>query len=66
MLFAASIISMRPVEKRHNEFYLYAFISIFIGSMFTLLMVVFGVLDLEPWYEPRYLIPLAGMIFAMR
>lgn len=64
MLFAASIISMRPVEKRHNEFYLYAFISIFIGSMFTLLMVVFGVLDLEPWYEPRYLIPLAGMIFA--
>jgi len=27
-------------------------------------MVVFGVLDLEPWYEPRYLIPLAGMIFA--
>ncbi|GIT99988.1 iron export ABC transporter permease subunit FetB [Sulfurovum sp. TSL6] len=64
MLIAASIIAMRPVEKRLNAFYLYAFIAIFIGSVFTLLMVVFGVLSLEPWYEPRYLIPLAGMIFA--
>lgn len=27
-------------------------------------MVVFGVLSLDPWYEPRYLILLAGMIFA--
>ncbi len=64
MLVAASIISMRPVEKRQNEFYLYAFISIFIGSIFTLIMVVFGVLTLDSWYEPRYIIPLAGMIFA--
>ena len=64
MLIAASIISMRPLEKRQNGFYFYAFISIFVGSIFTLSMVVFGVLNLEPWYEPRYLIPLAGMIFA--
>src|SRR5210317_938405 len=55
MLIAASIISMRPLEKRQNEFYLHAFISIFIGSMFTLSMVAFGVLSLDPWYEPRYL-----------
>ncbi len=64
MLIAASIISMRPLEKRQNEFYLFAFLSICIGSIFTLLMVVFGVLSLESWYEPRYIIPLAGMIFA--
>jgi len=44
--------------------YLYAFISIFTGGIFTLIMVVFGVLNLNPWYEPRFLIPLAGMIFA--
>lgn len=64
MLIAASIISLRPVEKRQNTFYLYAFISIFIGGIFTLITVVFGVLTLEPWYDPRYIIPLAGMIFA--
>jgi len=64
MLVAASMISMRPVEKRQRVLYLYAFISIGIGSVFTLIMVVWGVLTLDSWYEPRYIIPLAGMIFA--
>ena len=43
---------------------MHAFISIFIGGIFTLMMVILGVLDLNPWYEPRFLIPIAGMIFA--
>lgn len=64
MLTAASIISMRPLQKQQSSLYLYAFTSISIGGVFTLIMVVFGVLDLHPWYEPRYLVPIAGMIFA--
>ena len=64
MLVAASVIAMRPLQKSEKSLYLYAFISIFIGGIFTLMMVVFGVLDLNPWYEPRFLIPIAGMIFA--
>jgi putative ABC transport system permease protein len=64
MLIAASIIALRPVQKRQNSLYLHAFMAIFIGGVFTLMMVVLGVLDLEPWYEPRFLIPIAGMIFA--
>ncbi len=64
MLVSASVIALRPLQKKNRNLYLYAFISIFIGGVFTLLMVVFGVLDLTPWYEPRFLIPLAGMIFA--
>lgn len=64
MLIAASIIALRPVQKRQNSLYLHAFIAIFIGGVFTLMMVVMGVLDLKPWYEPRFLIPIAGMIFA--
>ena len=32
--------------------------------MFTLVIIVAGVIQLSPWYEPRYLIPLAAMIFA--
>ena len=64
MLTAASIISMRPLQKQQSSLYLYAFTSITIGGVFTLMMVVFGVLDLHPWYEPRYLVPIAGMIFA--
>lgn len=64
MLVASSVIALRPLQKKDRNLYLYAFISIFGGGIFTLLMVVFGVLDLHPWYEPRFLIPLAGMIFA--
>ena len=64
MLVAASVIALRPLQKKNKNLYLYSFISIFVGGIFTLLMVVFGVLDLNPWYEPRFLIPLAGMIFA--
>lgn len=64
MLFAASVIALRPVAKRDRRLYLRAFLAIATGGIFTLLMVLFGVLDLHPWYAPRFLIPLAGMIFA--
>ena len=64
MLIAASVISLRPLQKQQKSLYFYAFVSIFLGGIFTLMMVIFGVLDLNPWYEPRFLIPLAGMIFA--
>ncbi len=64
MLIAASMISLRPLQKRQKSLYLNAFISILIGGVFTLVIVTAGVLDLSFWYEPRILIPLAGMIFA--
>ncbi|HEY9190343.1 MAG TPA: ABC transporter permease [Sulfurovum sp.] len=64
MLVAASIIAMRPLQRQHRSNYLYAFASIFIGGAITLFLVAFGVVELDPWYEPRFLIPIAGMIFA--
>jgi len=64
MLIVASIISLRPVAKKNKSLYLISFVSIFIGGVTTLIFVVGGVLNLELWYEPRFLIPLAGMIFA--
>lgn len=64
MLIAGSVIAMRPLQKRQKSLFLYAFLSIFFGGVFTLMMIVFGVMDLNPWYEPRFLIPIAGMIFA--
>jgi len=64
MLIAASVIAMRPLQQKRKSLYIYAFIAIFTGSIFTLVLVIFGVLDLHPWYEPKFLIPIAGMIFA--
>jgi putative ABC transport system permease protein len=64
MLIAASIIALRPMQKKDSSLYMKAFISISLGGLFTLVMIIFGVLNLNPWYEPKFLIPLAGMIFA--
>lgn len=64
MLFFASIIAMRPLSKKDKNIYLYILLSIFTGGVFTLVIVVFGVLHLKIWYEPRFVIPLAGMLFA--
>ena len=64
MLVVASIISMRPVAKKDKSNYIISFISIFIGGSISLGFIILGVLDLPLWYEPRFIIPLAGMIFA--
>lgn len=36
--------------------------SMMVGILSSLLFFVFIVLNLSPWYEPRYFIPIAGMI----
>lgn len=64
MLFAASMIALRPVRKKRKSLYLKAFISISVGSVLVLIIVSQLVISITPWFEPRYLIPLAGMIFA--
>lgn len=38
--------------------------AILIGSVFTIAYVTAVVVHVEPWYSPRYLIPLFGMIVA--
>ena len=35
-----------------------------LGGGLTLALVSQGVLGLEPWFEPRYMVPLGGMIFS--
>ena len=64
MLCTSSWIALRTIKNRRVELYKKAFYSITFGGGITLLLVTQGVLDLSPWYWPRYLIPLAGMIFA--
>ena len=64
MLLIASWISLRTVEGRSLRLYGNALLAIVIGGVTTLLLVTQGVLTLEPWFAPRYMIPLAGMIFS--
>ena len=64
MIFASSWIALGIAGNRRNRLYLNALISIGAGGGITLILVTEGVLNLEPWYLPQYMIPLAGMIFA--
>lgn len=63
MTLIASWIALNVGEKINLTLFLAALISICVGGGSVLLVVTQGVLDIEPWYNPRYLLPLAGMIF---
>jgi putative ABC transport system permease protein len=64
MLLVSSWISMQPLKKKSSRVFLNAFISISVSGVLTLALVSQVVIGIEPWFDPRYLIPLAGMIFA--
>jgi len=64
MLLAACWISLRPLKKKGGTAYPKVLASIGLGGVTTLILVTFFVLDLDPWYEARFVVPLAGMIFA--
>ncbi|GJQ60852.1 MAG: ABC transporter permease [Candidatus Scalindua sp. AMX11] len=64
MLFASSWIALRTVKIPRRLLYLKSLCSIAVGGGTILLLITQGVLNLQPWYLPSYVIPLAGMIFA--
>lgn len=64
MVVASSWIALNNVSEDRKRLYLFSLISILLAGGVTLAIVTAGVLRLDPWYEPRFLIPLAGMIFA--
>lgn len=64
MVVVASFIALRNVEKRTLKHYFKILFSLLLGGSLNLLLVLYVVIDLEPLYQPRFIIPLAGMIYA--
>ncbi|PHS24686.1 MAG: hypothetical protein COA83_07540 [Methylophaga sp.] len=64
MVTAASWIALGTVKHYQRALFRHAFSAILVGGGVTLALVTQGVINLEPWFEPKYMIPLAGMIFA--
>lgn len=66
MLVAASWIALGSVVDKgaRKGLVFKAFGAIFLGGVSVLGLVTQGVLQLDPWYQPQYMIPLAGMIFS--
>ena len=63
MIFISSWIALGTVSKDRLRLLKFAFIAIITGGGLILLLVTQFVLRLDPWYMPRYMIPIAGMIF---
>ncbi len=63
MLIIASFITIRNSLDKSFKEYIFIFSSISISGLFHLYLVIQFVLDLNNLYEPRFVIPIAGMIF---
>lgn len=64
MLLAASWIALNTSNQPKGPLFTASLLSVLVGGGFTLALISQGVLRLDPWYQPSYMIPLAGMIFS--
>lgn len=64
MVLAASWIALRTIPDFRGALYGYAFLAILTGGGLTVILITQVVLTLDPWYQPSFMVPLAGMIFA--
>ncbi|HCK75772.1 MAG TPA: hypothetical protein DHW07_01350 [Gammaproteobacteria bacterium] len=64
MIAVSSWIALRPLGESRPSLYWIALFSITAGCLPVLMLSTQLVIDVEPWYAPHYLIPLAGIIFA--
>lgn len=64
MLLFSSWIALGTIKENRKQFFHQATFSLLVASGITLTVIIVGVLQLDPWYQPRYSIPLGGMILA--
>ena len=64
MIGVSSWIALRPLQRRGMQNYTLALVAIAASGLTMLAIVTQMVLDLPRWFEPSFVVPLAGMIFA--
>ena len=64
MISAASMITLRNITHKNFKVYKMIFISILVGGSVNLFLVLYFVLELDSFDNPRYIIPIAGMLYA--
>ena len=64
MIIIAGYIAPRPLKNKHLSNYIVSTISIFICGTATLYIVTQHVIQITPWFNPHFLIPIGGMVFA--
>jgi putative ABC transport system permease protein len=64
MISTASLITLRNISIKDMATYRSIFLSILIGGSINLFLVLYFVLEIDSFAEPRYIIPIAGMLYA--
>ncbi len=60
-LLAAQAAAARP-KRKYASIWINAFIAIFGSSYLLTGLTLVGLLQVKPWYDPRYAIPILGMV----
>ena len=63
MIIIAAIVTRNRIDQQLQGLLPTVFLAIVASSAFTLGYVILLIVQPDTWYEPRYLIPLAGMLF---
>ena len=63
MLTIASIVTRNRIDQKLKGLLSTVAVSLIVSSLFTLAYVILLIVRPDTWYEPQYLIPLAGMLF---
>ena len=64
MMGSAAWIALGPLESKTPTGYITVLAVISVSGLLMLALVTQLVLDLPRWFEPRFVVPIAGMIFA--
>lgn len=64
MLTVSTFITLRNTMHKSRTHYLMIFTATTVAALLHLFLIVYVVLDIDKLYEPRFLIPLAGMVFS--
>jgi putative ABC transport system permease protein len=64
MVVVAAWIALRPLRRRGISAYSRTLVAVSASGLTMLAIVTQLVLDLPRWFEPSFVVPLAGMIFA--
>ena len=64
MISMSAFIALRPLQAKGIKPFLIVLLSLGVSGIGVLLLVTQIILDLPRWFEPQYVIPLGGMVFA--
>jgi len=63
MTIAAGRSAVHRSQRKYQGVQLDAFVTLLCTGTLTTAFVTQGIIQIEPWYNPRYVIPLLGMVF---